>query len=168
MKIRCATIEDCKDIAELEKACFPATEAATEKAFGDRLIHYPNSFWIAENDGRIVGMVNGMCSDDTVLKDEMFADASMHNNNGAWQMIFGVCTLPEYRKKGIAGKLLEAAINDTKNRGKKGLVLTCKEALLPYYSKFGFVNEGVSASEHGGALWYQMKLEFGREVSKQQ
>jgi len=108
----------------------------------------------------VVSFVNGMCTNDAVLKDEMFADASLHHRDGAWQMIFGVCTLPEYRKRGIAGELLKAAVKDTKARGKKGLVLTCKEALLPYYAKFGFVNEGVSVSEHGGAKWYQMRISF--------
>jgi hypothetical protein len=39
-------------------------------------------------------------------------------------------------------------------------VLTCKEAKLHYYAKFGFVNEGISSSEHGGAAWYQMRIRF--------
>ena len=30
--------------------------------------------------------------------------------------------------------------------------------LLPFYAKFGFVDEGVSASVHGNALWHQMRL----------
>lgn len=160
MKIRYAATNDLDAVSELERACFPEAEAASKKSFADRLMHYPDCFWLMEDNGKIVAMVNGMCSDNTVLEDRMFADASLHNKDGAWQMIFGVCTLPKYRKQGIAGTLIEAAVSDSKNRGKKGLVLTCKEALLPYYARFGFVNEGVSLSEHGGALWYQMKLEF--------
>lgn len=39
-------------------------------------------------------------------------------------------------------------------------MLTCKEHLLHYYAKLGFVNEGVSGSVHGGAVWYQMRLTF--------
>ena len=39
-------------------------------------------------------------------------------------------------------------------------MLTCKERLLPFYSGFGFVNEGVSGSVHGGVVWYQMRLTF--------
>lgn len=45
-------------------------------------------------------------------------------------------------------------------RGCAGLVLTCKEHLLHYYAKFGFVSEDVSHSTHGGAVWYQMRLTF--------
>ncbi len=45
-------------------------------------------------------------------------------------------------------------------QGRKGLVLTCKEALIHYYAKFGFLDEGVSSSQHGGAVWHQMRLTF--------
>ncbi|WP_330427550.1 hypothetical protein [Roseburia sp. OM02-15] len=31
---------------------------------------------------------------------------------------------------------------------------------LHYYSKFGFENEGLSGSDHGGATWYQMGITF--------
>jgi len=31
---------------------------------------------------------------------------------------------------------------------------------MDYYAKFGFVNEGVSNSVHGGVVWYQMRLTF--------
>ena len=55
---------------------------------------------------------------------------------------------------------MERAIQQAKAQGRAGLVLTCKERLLPYYARFGFVNEGVSSSAHGGAVWYQMRLAF--------
>lgn len=44
--------------------------------------------------------------------------------------------------------------------GRKGLVLTCKDHLVHYYAKFGFENEGISESEHGGVRWNQMRLKF--------
>ncbi len=91
----------------------------------------------------------------------MYADASMHNEDGAWQMIFGVNTIPSCRKKGYAGMLIERAIEDARKQGRKGLVLTCKDKLVHYYAKFGFVNEGVSEnSTHGGVVWNQMRLTF--------
>ena len=41
----------------------------------------------------------------------------MHNENGAWQMIFGVNTIPSCRKKGYAGELIKAAIEDSQKTG---------------------------------------------------
>ena len=75
-------------------------------------------------------------------------------------MIFGVDTIPEYQRRGIAEQVLNKVIEVAKVEGRKGLVLTCKEHMLHYYAKFGFINEGVSGSEHGGALWYQMRITF--------
>lgn len=70
--------------------------------------------------------------------DEMYEKGEMHNENGAWQMIFGVNTIPSCRKKGYAGELIKAAIEDARKQGRKGLVLTCKDKLIHYYAKFGF------------------------------
>ena len=112
------------------------------------------------DDDKLVGFVDGMVTDEPDLSDEMYEDATMHNENGAWQMIFGVNTIPSYRRKGCAAMLLERAIADAKTQGRKGLVLTCKDRLIHYYAKFGFVNEGISKSVHGNVTWYQMRLTF--------
>ena len=108
-------------------------------------------------------MVNGSLSNEEDLRDEMFHDTALHDPNGRWQMIFGVATHPAHQRKGYAGMLLETAIRQCREeipQGREGLVLTCKEAKLQYYAKFGFVNEGISSSEHGGAAWYQMRIRF--------
>jgi hypothetical protein len=39
-------------------------------------------------------------------------------------------------------------------------VLTCKDQYLPFYLKFGYKDEGISASEHGGVVWHEMRLTF--------
>lgn len=160
MNIRCATIEDLDRVTEVEALCFPPAEAASRESFEGRLTVFPNHFWVSEVDGQIVGFVNGFVTDEENLTDEMFADANMHNEKGAWQMIFGVDTIPEYQRRGIAEQVLNKVIGVAKEEGRKGLVLTCKEHMLHYYAKFGFINEGVSGSEHGGALWYQMRITF--------
>ena len=41
-------------------------------------------------------------------------------------MIFGVNTLPDYRRRGYAARLIEALIADAKEQGRRGVVLTCK------------------------------------------
>ena len=160
MKIRTATAADLAEIAQIETVCFPAAEAAAPASIAQRLQHYPNHFWLLLDGEKIVGFVNGMVTDERDLQDEMYDDASMHNENGAWQMIFGVDTIPAYRCRGCAARLLHHVIQEARAQGRKGLVLTCKEALLHYYGKFGFVNEGVSQSTHGDIRWYQMRLTF--------
>ena len=159
-KIRTATFEDLDAIAAVEAACFPAAEAATKEEFAGRLAHYADHFWLLLEQGELVAFVDGFCTDTPDLTDEMYADAALHDENGAWQMIFGVNTIPAYRKHGYAGELIKCAIEDARKQERKGLVLTCKDHLVQYYAKFGFENEGVSESEHGGVKWNQMRLKF--------
>ena len=158
MLIRTATTDDLQQIITVESKCFPASEAASEKSLADRLEHYADHFWLMFDDHRLIAFVDGMVTNQPDLKDEMYDDASMHDENGDWQMIFGVNTIPEYRKKGYAGELIKHAIEDARVQGRKGLVLTCKERLISYYSRFGFVSEGISESMHGNVVWYQMRL----------
>ena len=161
MHIRTAAMADLAAVTAVEAACFPAAEAATEQDFAGRLAVYPDHFWLLEeDDGTLVSFVNGLVTDEPILRDEMYADASFHNEGGAWQMIFGVNTLPAYRKRGLAGQVLERVIADARAQGRKGCVLTCKDKLIHYYEKFGFRNEGVSKSVHGGVVWYDMRLTF--------
>lgn len=101
-----------------------------------------------------------MVTDQPHLTDQMYQDAGLHREDGRWQMIFGVNTLPAYRRQGCASALLRRAIADAREQGRLGLVLTCKEHLLHYYARFGFVSLGRSPSAHGGAVWYEMRLTF--------
>ena len=161
MVTKYATEQDITAIAAVEAECFPTAEAATEKEFVERVKYYGNHFWLLYDDEKLIAFVDGFVTDEPDLTDEMYENAAMHNENGAWQMIFGVNTLPNYRKNGYAGKLIRDAIGDAKLQGRKGLVLTCKERLIPYYAKFGFKDEGVSdKSTHGNAVWHQMRLSF--------
>lgn len=162
MIIRTANINDLKDIAAVEAECFPKAEAATAEDLADRLKYYANHFLLMYDGERLAAFIDGFVTDEPDLTDEMYANADMHNENGAWQMIFGVNTVPEYRRQGLAGKLISETVKIAKNEGRLGLVLTCKDELVPYYAKFGFVNEGVTdKSVHGNVKWNQMRLSFG-------
>ena len=161
MNIRTATMEDLDEIASVEAECFPAAEAATKEEFTDRIRYYGNHFWLMFDENKLIAFVDGFVTDESDLTDEMYEKADMHEETGAWQMIFGVNTIPAYRKHGYAGQLIQRAIDDAKEQGRKGLVLTCKEKLIAYYAKFGFLDEGVSdKSVHGGVVWHQMRLTF--------
>ena len=160
MEIRHAEISDLTALAAVEAACFPPAEAVCEDSLRRRLAVYPDHFWLLWDGDTLVGFVNGMVTQEANLADEMYDNAELHDENGPWQMIFGVDTRPAYRRRGCAQLLLERVIADARDQGRKGLVLTCKEHLLHYYAKFGFVSEGISQSVHGNVQWYQMRLTF--------
>ena len=155
-----ATKEDAEILSEVESTCFPANEAATREEIQERLDVYANHFLLLFENDKLVSFIDGFVTNQKDLTDKMYSHASMHDEKGDWQMIFGLNTLPAYQKQGYAAKVLRAMIDLAKQEQRKGLVLTCKEQLIPYYSKFGFHNEGISQSVHGGVTWYQMRLEF--------
>ena len=164
MQIRMATIDDLDAITSVEADCFPPAEAATKEEFARRIKAYGTHFWLLCEKGyegeKLIAFVDGMVTDKKDLTDEMYEKADLHEEQGDWQMIFGVNTIPAYRRCGLAEQLLKRAIADAKGQGRKGLVLTCKDKLIHYYAKFGFENEGVSESTHGNVVWNQMRLTF--------
>ena len=98
MNIRTGTIDDLQTIAEIEARSFPPAEAASSKVLKERLLRFPEHFWIMEEtNGVISAFVCGMATDEPRLRDEMFENAELHQKAGDWQMIFAVATVPEYR-----------------------------------------------------------------------
>lgn len=159
--IRNVKAEDLDQVTEVEALCFPAAEAATEESFRKRIDTFPESFLVAENEsGKIIGFINGCVTDERTIRDEMFEDSGLHRAAGMYQSIFGLDVIPEYRRQGVAADLMNHLIQTAKARGKKGMILTCKDRLIHYYEKFGYISLGISGSVHGGAVWYDMLLEF--------
>ena len=163
-KLRRGSPADLEAVAALEALCFPPAEAADRETLAGRLNAYGAHFLLLEEGEKLIAFLDGFATDEADLRDEMYADPSMHRENGKWEMIFGVDTHPGFRRQGCASLLLEQAVQDAKAAGRLGLVLTCKEGLAPFYARFGFRDEGITEkSRHGGASWRQMRLRFGEE-----
>lgn len=159
--IRMVKREDLDSVAAVEALCFPAEEAAGKEAFRQRIGSFPESFFVAElTDGTIIGFINGCATDGNTICDEMFEKVDFHDPDGAYQSVFGLDVVMEWRGRGIAAALMERLMEEAKSRGRKGMILTCKDRLIHYYEKLGYRNMGVSGSVHGGAIWYDMRLDF--------
>ncbi|MBR3059619.1 MAG: GNAT family N-acetyltransferase [Oscillospiraceae bacterium] len=160
---------DLEAVSALEALCFPPAEAADRATLAGRLAVYPEHFLLLWEEGKLLAFLDGFCTPEPDLRDEMYADPSLHREDGAWQMIFGVDTHPDHRRRGYATRLLERLIREAREAGRLGLVLTCKEALLPFYARLGFRDEGVTEkSVHGGTRWHQMRLRFREGAGERQ
>ena len=161
IKIRKITDEDLARLGEIEALCFPAAEAASPTVLKDRWRAFSSSFLGAEDDnGLLIGFINGCCTDSPVIRDEMFLSTENHCPQGKNQSIFGLDVAPACWKQGIGAQLMEAFIGLARQAGRENMILTCKAHLIPYYEKFGYENNGQSASSHGGAVWYDMTLKL--------
>ncbi len=156
LNIRQVTIEDLDRLIEIENLSFTKEEAATEVAFVNRIRMIPDSFFVAEDNGEIVGFVNGPVMERDYITDDLFSETKENPKTGGVQSILGLAVHPMHRKKGIATALLTHLETDAKSKNRKAVTLTCLERLIPFYEKHGYVNNGISQSEHGGEVWYNM------------
>ena len=153
-----AKTDDLNKIYEIESSSFPPSEAAKKEEIEQRLKLNSDYFWIAEENGKYTSFIHGYPTNEENLCDDMFHNQKYYDESGDRLMLLSVATHPDYRGRGCASLVMESVINDWRRNGRKEMVLTCKDKLIPFYSRFGFINEGKSQSCHGGAVWYQMRL----------
>ena len=147
-------------MTEIEYICVPAEQAATRAAFEQRIKTFPSHFILLEHEGTPIGFVNGAVLDARYIEDEMYERTDSHNERGAYQSVYGLDVLPEYRGRGLAHKLMAQLIDQAKKEGRRGVTLTGLDEKIGFYETMGFKNEGVSDSSHGGVVWNNMILEF--------
>lgn len=163
IQLRYATENDAQVLAQVESASFPEAEACSLENFQKRLAVFADCFILLEEEGKVCALIDGMITDQQTITDDLYEDAALHNPNGAWQSVFGLAVLPEKRRRGYASLLMMEMIEKARRENRRGVILTCKEKLIPFYEQFGFVNKGLSASVHGGAAWYDMELDFAHQ-----
>jgi ribosomal protein S18 acetylase RimI-like enzyme len=156
LKIRNVHIDDLPKLVEIEHQCFPNEEAATKEAFEKRIHTIPDSFFVAEEDGEIVGLVNGPVIDTEFITDDLFSEIKVNPVAGGHQSILGIAVSPHFQKRGIAMALLEHHEREARTYKRETITLTCKEHLIHFYEKLDYINQGVSISEHGNVTWYNM------------
>ena len=162
--VRQARPADLNACCAVEAAAFPADEAASSAKIKNRLVVYPEGFLVAKLAGEVAGELAGIVMSGAThqpdLADEALKDMVGHDPTGENLVVFSVAVLPEMQGRGLGGRLVEAFLERGRGMGKERVLLLCKENLLTFYGRHGFVNAGLSASTHGGARWYEMRCEL--------
>ena len=150
--------EETSQAIAIEKICFPPHEACSRKAMEERIQAAPELFLVAidRETGRIAGFLNGIATDETRFRDEFFTDISLHDPQGKCVMLVGLDVLPEYRRQGLARKIVSEYIRREKANKRKLLILTCLENKIKMYEGMGYENHGTANSTWGGEEWYEM------------
>lgn len=155
--IRQANVADASKCALIENTVFLASEAATFDQIEARIKQFAEGFLVAENENSIVGFINTGNTHKNDISDEALKSMIGHDPAGAYVVIFSLAVLPAWQGHGIAKQLIQAMIEDAKQRRKKALLLLCKDHLVAFYEHLGFENTGISPSTHGGVRWHQMQ-----------
>lgn len=159
-QFRTVTEQDLPEILKIENEGFTPEEAATKKALIDRIQNIRDTFIVAESNGNIVGYVNGPVIESMYITDDLFEAIEPNPATGGYIAILGLVVAKEYRNQGLAGQLLQQLENNAKANQRKGITLTCKASLIPFYEKYGYTNEGLSTSEHGNIQWFNLIKQF--------
>ena len=154
--------ENGPEFADLEEICFPPGQRISRDVILTRADKYPDQFLVAEDtkatDHKIAGFIAGVATEGGFFSDDLFTDPEIHDPSGSTVMISGLEVRPEYRHMGLATKLMEKFIDRERRRGRKRIVLTCLENLVPFYENMGYRKIGLSKSTFGGAAWYEMDM----------
>jgi len=137
---RAIKIEEATVAAQMEQACFPPEEAWPAALMMERIKKLPNMTIVVEDmvTMQLVGMINGIATDDETFRDEFITDISLHNPTGKNIMITGLQILPAYRHRGLAKSLMSHYLAQEKSRGRHNVFLTCLADKIPMYQKMGF------------------------------
>ena len=155
---RSAVLEDSKELAEMEKICFAENEVCSYEHVKDRVEKAAEDFLIVfdQVNKKIAGFLSGIHSDSESFSDEYHTNASLQKKGGKNCFLLSLEIRPEYRRKGIASRLMERYQDREKERGTEKIYLTCHKHLLPFYERFGYEHLGTSPSTWGGVEWEGM------------
>lgn len=154
--LRQATAADLPRLIAIENLCFTPDEAATPAAFALRVARIPDSFWVAELHGEVVGLVNGPVVGERYIRDELFKELGANPAAGGHQTVLGLAVDPAHRKLGIGRQLLAQLESVARAAQRETVTLTCLADRVPFYESLGYVNEGASASAHAGEQWFNL------------
>ncbi len=156
LNIRNVEIEDLPNLIVIENLCFTPEEAATKEAFEKRIQTISDSFFVAEQEGVIVGLINGPIIETAHITDDLFHRIKENPTAGGHQSILGLAVSPHFQKRGVATALLAHLEKEARGKKRETITLTCRAELINFYAKHGFRNNGISSSQHGGVIWYNM------------
>jgi GNAT superfamily N-acetyltransferase len=139
--VRPARVEDIPILLEARRRMFAdmGEADAPGRAEGEVRI----AAWLAERipDGRAAGFV--AVADDgawlgamTISHEESVP--SRHNPSGRHSYLFGLSVRPEYRRQGVAGALVTAAVDAARASGEGAVTLVASDFGRSLYEKLGF------------------------------
>jgi len=156
ISLRNVKATDIEQLLLIENEGFPLEEAATKEAFVERIRLIPDTFIVAEREGVILGYINGPVMNELYITDDLFEKINKNPKKGGYQSVLGLAVSKQVRNQGIAKMLMEKMEELVEENEREGITLTCKQELVSFYEKMGFVNHGMSESKHGGVNWYNM------------
>lgn len=166
--------EHTEELEVLQRICLPTLgedELLLKKHFLKHCELFPEGNFVAKIDDTIVGLGSGfLCDFDFKNFQHRFQDIidagyyTQHNPDGDWYYGADISVHPDYRKRGIGGKLYQARKAVVKHLNKRGIVAG---GLIPTYAEYkdkmsvhDYVDKVVSGEIYGATLTFQLNNGF--------
>ncbi len=143
MKVRKYTTADFSELYEIEKEAF--SDFWSEKAMEEELSSKQAHYYVAEEDGEILGYIGFWT---------VFDEAE----------IMKVAVRKTARKNGVGNALIKASFDEAREMGAKKMLLEVRESNLParrLYEKNGFISYNIREKYYEGkenAILYKKNL----------
>lgn len=138
--IRTAQLEDIEVVAKLEKK-IEKGNAATKEVLLSRFNMFPSGFYVAEEDGTILGYIESCLwnKNDFETFDEIKEFPKHHNPNGRQLYIIFLGVDETKRRQGIGSELIRTLKEYAMERQLDKVQLVAGEGfLVGFYKKLGF------------------------------
>ncbi|MTB64325.1 GNAT family N-acetyltransferase [Streptococcus sp. zg-86] len=156
MKIRHARLADLEQVHQIEQANFSPEEQIAKDVLRFYLEQETMTCLVMEDDGNLAGYILALPTVHATVTDDLFERKKKVEASCSHLAIVSLSVAEDYKGQGV-GTLLLAAIKEIAVQGGyEGISLTCKDYLLSYYSMYQFEDLGVSESQFGGMVWYDM------------
>lgn len=163
VRFRLVRPDELEAALAIENAGFPPDEAASAATLRMRLAE-AQPFFVGAYDAstdEMIGFVNGTCSAGRELHHESMYS---HDPRGELFCMHSVAIRPDYRRKGIASRLLAHALERIRAREDeafaqvKAIQLLAKAPLAAFYERAGFAHRGPSHVQHGADQWHLFEI----------
>ena len=118
MIIRRVTMDDLEEVVNLESAAFKMTKEQTKNDMMGRIENYPDTFLVAQEDGKVIGHIFGPAFNKRYIEDELYFENHPNQKDDRYQIVLSLAVLPEYRKQGVATKLIEAMTQEARKQNR--------------------------------------------------
>lgn len=129
--VRKFTPDDLQSVMQINRVCLP--ENYTDYFFMDLYDRFPETFVVAEENGKIAGYI--MCRIEVGLVDYGLGGLVRKGH------VVSIAVLPQYRRKGVAQALINAALEGMRSYKAKLCYLEVRvtnDVGIALYKKLGF------------------------------
>ena len=140
MEYRIATIDDIEDLMDIRLEMLRIVNNLKEdQDFSDELVAYSRKYFIDGNQETCLAFDNGVaigCASISYIE----VMPTFSHPTGKRAHIMNVYTRTEYRRQGIARKMVQMLIDNAKRNGVSEISLDATESGRPLYESLGFNN----------------------------